>query len=338
MAGSGVPAPVPPEDADRVRSLERYAVLDTEDEEAFDRITRLASGLLDMPIALVSLVDGERQWFKSKVGLEVTQTSREVAFCAYTILGDEVFTVPDTAVDERFAGNPLVTGDPRIRFYAGVPLTAADGSNLGSLCVIDREPRDLDARELAILVDLAGLAQRELELRRVAMSDGLTGVFNRDGLVAAAGRELVRAQSHGTTLCLAVLDLDHFKDINDTYGHAGGDAVLCSVADIIAANLRGVDIVGRLGGDEFALLLPGADEGQTRTIVDRIRGALAQSRRELVGAARDVTVSIGVAEFDPLTDDLPALFAKADKALYRAKRAGGDRVDVDAGKNQPGRE
>lgn len=318
-----------------MRSLDSYAVLDTGNEEAFDRITRLASALLDMPIALVSLVDGERQWFKSRVGLEAEQTSRELAFCAYTILGDDVFTVPDAAADERFANNPLVTGDPKIRFYAGVPLTADDGANLGSLCVIDREPRVLDKDEVAILVDLAGLVRRELELRRVAMSDGLTGVFNRDGLMAAAARELVRAQSAGSGLCVAMIDLDHFKEINDNFGHAGGDAVLRSVADTIGANVRGVDVVGRLGGDEFAVLLPGAGQRQTRKVIERIQAVLAESLPELVGPGREVTFSVGVAQLDHMSDDLASLFAKADKALYRAKHAGGDQVTVDGDPDYP---
>src|SRR5579883_2960814 len=133
------PAPIPNNEVQRLKRLLELGVLDSEAEPAFDALTRAASLLTAAPIALVSLVDSERQWFKSNTGLEgTTQTPRDVAFCAYTILGDQPFVVPDTLKDPRFADNPLVTDAPHIRFYAGVPITLNDGLRMGSLCVIDR--------------------------------------------------------------------------------------------------------------------------------------------------------------------------------------------------------
>ncbi|HYC05210.1 MAG TPA: GAF domain-containing sensor histidine kinase [Azospirillaceae bacterium] len=156
---------IPSNDGDRLRALNRYDILDSEPEEAFDRITRLASSLLDAPIALVSLVDAARQWFKSRVGLDAVETPREFAFCHHAIQAEGLFVVSDATRDQRFAANPLVTGAPDIRFYAGAPLVTGDGHRLGTLCVIDREPRSLSARDAAILSDLAALVMDEMELR-----------------------------------------------------------------------------------------------------------------------------------------------------------------------------
>jgi diguanylate cyclase (GGDEF)-like protein len=160
--------PVPDNEADRLRDLLSYEVLDTPAEESFDRITRLASSIIGTPIALVSLIDDQRQWFKSKVGLDAVQTPRDIAFCAHAIADDEVMIVPDTQDDERFASNPLVTADPNIRFYAGAPLKSPAGHNLGTLCIIDRVPRSLNKEQEQSLADLASLVVRELELRKAA--------------------------------------------------------------------------------------------------------------------------------------------------------------------------
>lgn len=156
--------PIPSNERNRLERLRALGVLDTAAEEAFDRITRLAAQLLRVPIALVSLVDEERQWFKSRVGLDVTETPRELAFCAHTICQDEVMVVENATSDHRFADNPLVTGSPNIRFYAGVPIRTSDGFRLGTLCAIDRVPRQLGDYERAVLRDLAGVVSDQLRL------------------------------------------------------------------------------------------------------------------------------------------------------------------------------
>ncbi len=153
------------DDTARLRELRRYAVLDTPLEEAFDRITRLAARLLRVPVSLVTLVDEDRQWFKSAYGWDKRETPRELSFCAHTIGFDEVMVVPDATSDERFKANLLVTGDPRIRSYAGAPLKSANGFSLGTLCAIDIKPRTFSADEQEILRDLAMLVRDELELR-----------------------------------------------------------------------------------------------------------------------------------------------------------------------------
>jgi GAF domain-containing protein len=159
-------APIPENDALRLQSLRNYKILDTEPEAAFDDLTRLAAFICGTPIAAVTLVDANRQWFKSKTGLALAGTPRDQAICAHAILGDELFIVADASLDTRFAENELVTGDPGIRFYAGAPLTARDGCKLGTLCVIDQKARELSPEQKEALTMLSRQVMAQLELRR----------------------------------------------------------------------------------------------------------------------------------------------------------------------------
>jgi GAF domain-containing protein len=159
--------PVPiKDDAARVASLQKYAILDTEPEQAFDDLALLASYICNTPIALISLIDENRQWFKSKVGLSVRETPREIAFCDVAIRQPGVLIVPDTLKDERFRDNPMVVSEPKIRFYAGAPLINEDGYALGTICVVDRCPRDFGPLQEAALQALSRLVLAQLEFRR----------------------------------------------------------------------------------------------------------------------------------------------------------------------------
>nr|WP_145552490.1 GAF domain-containing protein [Variovorax boronicumulans] len=155
-------APLPADEPARLQALQELMILDTPPEERFDRVVRFAAEQLDMPMALVSLIDGERQWFKSRVGMDIAQTGRDIAFCAHAILQSETFIVEDASRDDRFADNPLVTGAPHIRFYAGAPISAPNGQRLGTLCVLDRQPRTLGKVELAVLEALRTLVNEAL--------------------------------------------------------------------------------------------------------------------------------------------------------------------------------
>ena len=159
-------APIPQNEKKRLKVLWQYEVLDTVPEEVFDDLTELAARICEAPIALISLVDEKRQWFKSKVGVTVSETSRDLSFCAYAITQSDLFIVPDATQDKRFANNPLVTSDPKIRFYAGAPLITPAGHALGTLCVIDKVPRELRLEQKEALRILAHHVVSQLELRR----------------------------------------------------------------------------------------------------------------------------------------------------------------------------
>ena len=197
-------APVPPNETKRLKVLWQYEVLDTVPEEVFDDLTDLAARICEAPIALISLVDEHRQWFKSKVGTTVQETSRDVSFCAYAITQNDLFIVPDATRDKRFANNPLVLSDPQIRFYAGAPLVTPDGHALGTLCVIDKVPRELRPDQKQALLILARHVVSQLELRRrsheLAAARQRGERFKTDleavrAELAKARRELARAKT-----------------------------------------------------------------------------------------------------------------------------------------------
>jgi len=308
------PAPSPENESQRLRSLRALNILDTPPEERFDRLTRVARRLFDAPIALMSLVDEDRQWFKSRPGLDFPQTPRDQSFCAHAILDEGAFIVPDALADERFSDNPLVRSFPEIRFYAGYPVRAPDGTALGTLCVIDHEPRDVEQEDVDALRDLAGLAEQELKSLTLATSDDLTGLTNRRGFEAIASHTLALCHRVHRPATLLLFDLDDFKEVNDTFGHLEGDRVLQEFADHLLSTFRDSDVVARLGGDEFCVLLSGAT---TRDIPRPI--ALLRGRRSDSGQPIH-PFSVGAAAYDPKRHPAVAdLVREADTEMYRQK-------------------
>ena len=450
-------APLPDDESARIAALAESGLLDTPTERVFDALTQAAAVICDTPIALVSLIDQRRQWFKSAIGLsQGAQTPRDAAFCAHAILAPrQLMEIPDAARDERFSDNPLVTGAPDIRFYAGAPLLTRDGHALGALCVIDRKPRELNdmqrhalrelahavtalidarrqqadserqlhrlyhdtpamlysldgsgrliaasqlwldrlgytrdeilgrnprefmtpasreaflqvrqgywsaggcrdhacqfvradgsvidvlmsavveraahgepVRALCVLTDVTEQLRLQRELQRVAHEDSLTGASNRGRFVELLGAEIERANRHGRALSLVLFDVDRFKQVNDTYGHAAGDAALRSLAAVAKAQLRRSDVLGRLGGEEFALLLPETGGDGALQVAERLREAVAAIPVAHADRSFAVTISLGVSSLLP-GDTPDRVLARADEALYAGKRSGRNRT------------
>ncbi|MEO7493793.1 MAG: EAL domain-containing protein [Massilia sp.] len=453
-------APIPADDAKRVLALHAAQILDTSPEEEFDRITRVAARLFGVPIALVSLVDAKRQWFKSRFGLEACETPRDISFCGHALTQSEPFLIEDALADPRFADNPLVTGAPHVRSYAGVPLRSTNGYAVGTLCLIDHVPRSFDADDVAALVDLARMTEeqfrrRELdnasnqllvilrdseeryrqliehapaavliidgpnigfanqsalrmlgaelpaqlvgraahsiiapesldivkrraqfaietgrpnppleetwlrldgsrvevevstvsftsggatviqviahdnttrkqyqsELEQLATHDMLTGLPNRAVLRDRMQQGIARWAQNGQQAVVAFLNLDHFKEVNDAFGHSIGDQVLQAVGQILRGAVRQNDTVARIGNDEFILILEAIEPAEAHALL----GALCDSVRQPIpttSAEITITCSIGYCGYPADGATADALLNAADTAMYRAKDLG----------------
>jgi diguanylate cyclase (GGDEF)-like protein len=247
-------------------------------------------------------------------GMTVRETPREHSFCAHAIQGTGLMTVPDATVDPRFADNPLVTGDPGIRFYAGYPICAPGGAKLGTLCIIDRQTRQLSPEDASSLRDLAELVEREIAMHHLASRDELTGLANKRGFEQVGSKVLDLCRRRAAPASLLYFDVDGLKPINDRRGHDAGDDALRDFARLLEHAFRESDVVARLGGDEFAVLLSGAAdaaEALQRWESDPHQGG---------GTAVRLAASVGVAVFDPHgSESLEELTARADAAMYLHK-------------------
>jgi diguanylate cyclase (GGDEF)-like protein len=307
---------------DRLAAVARYDVLDTPREPAFDRIAGLVRMIFGVETSVVSLIDGHRQWFKAAQGNKVDEIPLNDTFCRHALLAEEPLVIPDATQDDRFRDNPLVTGEVGLRFYAGAPITTADGYKVGTVCAIDSHPRQFSEQDTKILKELAKIVTSELELRHLATVDGLTGISTRRAFKEDAQKFVALSRRHRSQLSAIAFDIDHFKTVNDTYGHAAGDTVLKAVAEAVGGLLRQSDLFGRLGGEEFAVLLPDADAASAMAVAEKLRHAVLNLRFPGSKPPMTVSSSFGVATLDPGADDLDALLVKADEALYEAKRAG----------------
>lgn len=310
---------IPHNEAARLVALRTLNLLDTAEEERFDRLTRMARRMFRVPVALVSLVDENRQWFKSRDGLDACETPRDISFCGHAILVDDIFLISDALADPRFADNPLVTGAPHIRFYAGCPLRTADGHKIGTLCIIDSEPRAFDEDDRIALHDLAAVVEDELTAFQSATTDDLTRISNRRGFLQLAQYGLNFCARQQQPATLAFIDLDQFKPINDRFDHAEGDRALMAFSDIMRGIFRSTDLFVRLGGDEFVVLLSGARKADAEQVIRKFAHAVHLHNVE-AGRGYDLKFSAGLVEFEPAAhQNIDALLAEGDAQMYAIK-------------------
>ncbi|MGO4222774.1 GGDEF domain-containing protein [Lysobacter sp. TAF61] len=354
-----LPPPLPDE-APRQAALDAYAVVDTVPEQAYDDIVRLAVTLCDVPAAAISLIDHDRQWFKAQIGLDARQTPRHEAICDRAIeMPDRTLVIEDLAAQTAYPRPNLRIGNAPLRFYAGAPLLSPDGHAIGTVCVLDTRPRRLTRAQREGLEVLARQTQHLLELRRYALEqrrllsereafaqrledaradlqrrndqlqhsathDALTGLLNRAALAQLRDNPEAMLQLQKSPYTLMLLDVDHFKDVNDRHGHLLGDRALRAVADAVAASIRHGDVAVRYGGEEFLILLPDTRLESASQVAERIRLRLSQAALPFA-----LTVSIGMAAGEPTRDWSEQVFDRADQALYRAKARGRNCVVAD---------
>ncbi|MEN3277801.1 MAG: hypothetical protein V7631_3591 [Massilia sp.] len=348
---------IPVDEAKRLAALYATNLFGTGPEEAFDRITRLAAKLLDVPTALISLVGSDVQWFKSRCGFASQYTSRDVSFCGHAILTDQPLVIPDAARDARFADNPLVTGAPHIRFYAGVQLYSVERAKVGTLCVIDTRPRQIGEAELAELHELARMVEELIYHRQLALAaqqlheqlqqhappaqlagaagqvefllthDTLTGLANRQALLRTMHDNVADWGSRGVPATIACLNIDRFKRINEALGHAAGDEALMAVTRSLKAILAPGEMLARTGNDEFVLLLnesgqEAATQARLPRLMDSVHHSVFWSGNEIT-----LTCSIGFTCFPQDGMDPELLLNNAAAAMRHAKGLGGARIE-----------
>lgn len=333
-------------------AIARYQILDSVPEPQFDDIVKLAARIIGTQTAAISFIDTSRQWFKARCGIDVRETPLSVSFCYHAIEADALFIIENAIEDPRFAKNPLVTGPPYVRFYAGMPILADDGTPIAALCVIDPAPRPhgLTPLQEMTLRTLAGQVEALLELRRsvlereaqvvaqsqlseklryVAAHDELTGLPRRDLFQKRLVASMRDAKQAEARVALLLVDVDHFKQINDSLGHDAGDALLVAFSERLQKILRKNDTAARLGGDEFGVILGGIDrQDQIADVVRSLNQRLQEPMRHR-GRIINCRASIGVAIYPDHAADAESLVKCADLALGEAKLKRGCAVTFD---------
>ena len=339
-----IPA-IPIDEAERLLELKSYAVLDTEPEARFDDISELSRRIAGTEIAIISLVDKDRQWFKSSVGLSLPQpeTPRSISFCGHTILQRDQLIIEDAQLDPRFADNPLVCGDPGIRFYAGFPLISANGYALGSLCVISRQPHRLDSDQIDSLRRLAALtvqqlahlrqaallssAEQSLQAERLRHSSGREGLASLDQLISRDQLlqmiELIMAMEVGTPFAVLRCRFRDYDRVNATLGGLiAEDYINEGARRVIAAAPRGSS-VARFAEAELVVLLPfDVEEPDVQRVAERIIGFCNQPYRS-GSQALSFGVAIGIALFRQDYETVEAILSDTTMAVRMALRSTG---------------
>lgn len=311
------PPPKVPEERFRLDTLHSLGLLDTPPEERFDRITRIARRVLNVPWAMITLIDAKRLWVKSRCGLELEEIPRDLSFCAHAIHDDDILVIPDAGEDPRFADNPYVVDEPGIRAYAGCPLAAGNGNRMGTLCVLDDQPRQLSEDDEVLLRDLANIVEREMEGPRSGTLDSLTGVSDSRSFYDLSRQMLNFCERLEYPVTLVFFRLGEFDTPSPLHGHARADRVLMNFADILLSTSRESDVRGRVDTHEFAVLLANCDQQRVEAVLERINTALAEYRH-LDRPDQAPRVHAAAVEYDPdRHEDVKTLVDEAGWKLHR---------------------
>ncbi len=325
-------APLPEYEEERQKALESYGLIGTQADPVFEHLIKLAAEICNTPMAMISLIDRNRQWFYARYGVDIEETDRVHALCAHSILKPGLTEVRDAREDQRFADSPLVTQFPHIRFYAAQPIKTAEGFCIGTVCVAGKEPMGLFEFQRASLKRLAevvtllfesrkGVMESERRLTHIATHDTLTMLPNRALGLDRLKRAIARAHRYHTKAALLFIDLDKFKEVNDDYGHAGGDELLVQVAKRLLEGTRETDSVARWGGDEFLVVLSDIDDTEkAEAKLDALKTRLNEPY-EIRGQTVSTSASIGLALYPTHGEDEGALLSHADTAMYAAKHS-----------------
>ena len=334
--------PRPTDDNSRLAALHRYDALAAPVSDDFTFLTELAAKVCDVPYAFITLVDAERVFVKSFTGLPIDSLPRGQCYCSLAVLGDEATEICDLSKDARTANMPLTTEAPFMCMYSSVPLVSSDGYAIGTLCVMHTRPGCLStaqrdmlrklARQVMALIELRAnekaLKASMDELETLATTDELTGLHNRRSLINRLKFEVARTRRFRTPLSAVMVDVDHFKQINDEFGHQVGDEVLAAIGRLVRENVRVIDVAGRYGGEELCILLPNTPLEGARKFAETLRSRIEAQAHGAGARVVAVTASLGIGSFNHMDiDDAEMLLKQADAALYRAKANGRNRVE-----------
>lgn len=297
-------------------ALHTFSLLANAAEKRFDRLTRLAKRLFNVPVAFVSLANQPCQVHSPQVD---SSNLTQPAYFVPPGASDELLVLQDTAQDQRFRNNPSVGRDSGVRFYVGYPISVGNGKPLGTLCLIDNQPHQFGEDDLALLRDLAKMAEQELFAMELATIDELTRIPNRRGFEAMSEQALSLCQRLGKPVSLLYFDLNLFKQINDQFGHAEGDHALQDFSAILTKSFRKSDIIGRLGGDEFAVMLPNTTQHQTHVALRCLKKAIQQYNHS---SKRGYKLRFSVGQVDTMTasGNISELMKHADSRMYEHKK------------------